>query len=72
MQNPDGETKNRWDAVEEMDKVLDRLEGRLDRITAVIQRTLMQERLLSPAAAAEVRSGEDVRDSWEELDSPVL
>jgi hypothetical protein len=38
----------------------------------VIQRTSTQERLLAPAAAAEERSGEDVRDSWEDLEIPVL
>ncbi len=40
--------KSRWEAMKEMDKVLDRLEGRLDRLTAVIQRTSMQERLETP------------------------
>jgi hypothetical protein len=28
--------KSCWEAMKEMDKVLDRLEGRLDRLTAVI------------------------------------
>jgi hypothetical protein len=58
VQNLDGETRNRWDSVEEIDEVLDSLEGRLVRIMAVIQRTPIPERLLSPAAAAEVRSCE--------------
>jgi hypothetical protein len=32
----------------------------------------MKERLLAPAAAAEGASGENVKDSWEDLEVPVL
>jgi hypothetical protein len=32
----------------------------------------MQERLLAPTVAAEGTSGEDLRDSWEDLEVPVL
>jgi hypothetical protein len=52
--NPKEGADNRWRVVEDMDKVLDRLEGRLDRIMAVIQNTSAQERLLIRGAAAEV------------------
>ncbi len=38
-----------WEAIKEIDKVLDHLEGRLDRMTAVIRRTSMQDRLQEPA-----------------------
>jgi hypothetical protein len=53
---PEEEAGNRWKAVEEMDKVLERLEGRMDRITAVIQSTSVQEKLLAPAALLKWRS----------------
>jgi hypothetical protein len=55
-QSPDEEAGNRWKAVEEMDKVLDCLEGRLDRITAVIQSTSVQEKLLASAQPLKWRS----------------
>jgi hypothetical protein len=69
---PSEETGNRWKAVEEMDKVLDRLEGRLDRITAVFQSTSVQERLLAPAAAAEMEISGSTEDSWEDSNTTVL
>jgi hypothetical protein len=59
--------KSRREAMEEMDKVQNHLEGRLDRISLVIWRTSMQERQLAPTAAAEGTSSEDLRDSWENL-----
>jgi hypothetical protein len=74
--DPNEGASTRWKTVEEMGKVLDRLEGRLDRITAVIHSTSAKERLLGPAAAAEVRlskSTEDSwEDSWEDSGAPVL
>jgi hypothetical protein len=69
---PSEETGYRWKAVEEIDKVLDRLEGRLDQITAVIQSTSVQERLLAPAAAAEMEVSGSTEDSWEDSDMTVL
>ncbi len=53
---------NHWRAAEQMDKVLDCLEGRLDWRTAVIQSTSAQERLLAPAAVAEVEVSESTED----------
>jgi hypothetical protein len=69
---PSEETGNCWRAVEEMDKVLDRLEGRLDCITAVIQSTSVQERLLALAAAAEIEVSGSTEDSWEDSNMTVL
>jgi hypothetical protein len=59
-------------AVEEMDKVLDRFKRRLDRITAVIQSTSVQGKLLAPAAAAEIEVSGSTEDSWEDSDMTVL
>ena len=56
----------------EMDKVLNRLEGWLDRITAVIHSTSAQERLLAPAAAAEMHLDKSAEDSSKDFCAPVL
>jgi hypothetical protein len=61
-----------WEAIKEIDKVLDHLEGRLDRMTAVIQRTSMQDRLQEPAVPEEVASEEEAKDSLEDLEVPAL
>jgi hypothetical protein len=55
-----------------MDKVLNFLERRLDRIIAVIQCTSAHERLLVPASAAEVDLNESTEDSLEDSCMPVL
>ncbi len=64
--------KDGWEAMKEIDKVLDHLEGRLDRMTAVIRKTLMQDRLQVPAVPAEGAGGEQAKDSLEDLEVPVL
>jgi hypothetical protein len=69
---PSEEADNRWRAVEEMDRVLDRLEGRLGRITAMIQSTCEPERLLDPGAATEMDLDKSMEDSPENFCSPVL
>jgi hypothetical protein len=61
-----------WEAIKEIDKVLNHLEGRLDRMTAVIRRTSMQDRLQEPAVSGKVASEEGERDSLEELEVPAL
>jgi hypothetical protein len=61
-----------WEAIKEIDKVLDHLEGRLDKMTAVIQRTSMQDRLQEPAVPKEVASEEEAKDSLEDLEVPAL
>jgi hypothetical protein len=71
-QDPKEGADGRWRAVNEMDKVLDCLEGRLDRITAVIRNTSAQERLLIRGAAAEVSSRESTEDPLGNSDVPVL
>jgi hypothetical protein len=72
IQDPSEGVDNHWRAVEEMDKVLDHLEGRLDQITAVIQNTSAPERLLAPAAAAEVNLNQSTEDSSKDSCAPVL
>jgi hypothetical protein len=62
VQDPKEGADSCWRAVEDMEKVLDRLEGILDRLTAVIQNTSAQERLLVRGAAAEVSSRESTED----------
>ncbi len=61
-----------WEAIKEIDKVLDHLEGRLDRMTAVIWRTSIQDRLQVPMAPGEVTSEEEAKDSLGGLEAPVL
>ncbi len=59
-----------WKAMKEMDKVLDHLEGRLGRITAVIRRTAVHNRLQASAAAVEDESQEEARipgKTWKSL-----
>jgi hypothetical protein len=52
--------------------VLDHLEGRLDRMTAVIWRTSMQDRPQMPAASREVTSKEEAKDSLGDPGVPAL
>ncbi len=61
-----------WEAIKEIDKVLDHLEERLDRMTAVIRRTSMQDRLQVPAMLGEVTGEEEAKDSLEDLEVPAL
>ncbi len=59
--------KDGWELMKEIDKVLNHLEGRLDRMTAVIRRTSMQDRLQVPAVTAEGAGGEEAKDSREDF-----
>jgi hypothetical protein len=61
-----------WEAFKEIDKVLDHLEGRLDRMTAVIWRTSTQDRLQEPAVPGEAASEEEAGDSLEDPEVPAL
>jgi hypothetical protein len=61
-----------WEAIKEIDKVLDHLEGRLDRMTAVIRRTTMQDRLQVPAMLEEVAGEAEGKDSLGDLEVPAL
>ncbi len=61
-----------WEAIKEIDKVLDHLEGRLDRMTAVIRRTSMKDKLQVPAAPEEVAVEEEGKDSLGDLEVPAL
>ncbi len=66
------EIQEGWEAIKEIDKVLGHLEGRLDRMTAVIRRASMQDRTPEPATPGECASREGSRGSWEELEVPAL
>jgi hypothetical protein len=55
--------ENRWKVVEEMYRVLEHLEGHLDRITAAIQGTTFQERAKTPAPTMEIESDVSMEDS---------
>jgi hypothetical protein len=68
MQNPSEGADNRWRGLKEMDC----LEGPLDRITAVIQSTSAQERLVAPAEATEMDLDKIMEDSPDVFCSHVL
>jgi hypothetical protein len=61
-----------WKAIKEIDKVLGHLEGRLDRMTAVIRRASMQDRTPEPATPGEGVSQKGSRGSLEEMEVPAL
>jgi hypothetical protein len=61
-----------WETIKEIDKVLDHLEGRLDRMTAVIRQVAVQGRALEPAMPGESTDRAGSRDSLEELETPAL
>ncbi len=61
-----------WETIKEIDKVLDHLEGRLDRMTAVIRQVAVQGRALELAMPGESADRTGSRDSLEELETPAL
>ncbi len=61
-----------WEAIKEIDKVLDHLEGRLDRMTAVIRRASTQDRAPEPATPGEGESRKGSRGPLEEMEVPAL
>ncbi len=61
-----------WETIKEIDKVLDHLEGRLDRMTAVIRQVAVQGRTPEPATPGEGASRAGSRDSSEEPEVPAL
>ncbi len=52
--------------------MLDHLEGRLDKMTAVIRQVVVQGRALEPVMLGEDTSHPGLRDSLEELEAPAL
>jgi hypothetical protein len=61
-----------WETVKEIDKVLDHLEGRLDKMTAVIWQVAVQGRTPELATPGEGASQAGSRDSLEEPEVPAL
>jgi hypothetical protein len=61
-----------WETIKEIDKVLDHLEGRLDRMTAVIRQVAVQGRTPEPATPGEAASQAWSRVSSEEPKVPAL
>jgi hypothetical protein len=61
-----------WETIKEIDNVLDHLEGRLDRMSAVIRQVAVQGRALELAMPGEGADRTGSRDSLEELETPAL
>jgi hypothetical protein len=61
-----------WETIKEIDKVLDHLEGRLDRMTAVIWQVAVQGRTPEPVTPGEGASLAGSTDSSEKLEVPAL
>ncbi len=53
-----------WEAIKKIDKVLGHLEGRLDRMTAVIRRASMQDRTPEPETPGEGVSRKGSKSSF--------
>ncbi len=61
-----------WETIKEIDRVLDHLEGRLDKVTAVIRQVAVQGKALELAMPGEDADHRGSRDSSEELEAPAL
>jgi hypothetical protein len=61
-----------WETIKEIDKVLDHLEGRLDRVTAAIRQVVVQGKALELVMPEEGTDRTGSRDSLEELETPAL
>jgi hypothetical protein len=61
-----------WETIKEIDKVLDHLEGRLDRVTAAIRQAAVQSKALELAMQEEGADRTGSRDFLEELEAPAL
>jgi hypothetical protein len=66
------EGKDIQEAIKEIDKVLDHLEGRLDKVTAAIRQAAMQGKALELVMPEEGTDRTGPRDSLEELETPAL
>ena len=61
-----------WETIKEIDKVLGHLEGRLDKVTAVIRQVAVQGKALELNASGEDEAGMCSEESTEELEAPAL
>ena len=61
-----------WETIKEIDKVLGHLEGRLDKVTAVIRQVAVQGGALELNAPGEDEAGVSFEESTEELEAPAL
>ena len=61
-----------WETIKEIDKVLDHLEGRLDRVTAAIRQVAVQGKALELVMPEEGTDRTGSRDILEELETPAL
>ena len=61
-----------WETIKEIDKVLGHLEGRLDKVTAVIRQVAVQGGALELNAPEEGEAGVSFEESTEELEAPAL
>ncbi len=61
-----------WETIKEIDKVLGHLEGRLDKVTAVIRQVAVQGKALELDVSEEDENGAGSGESSEELETPAL
>jgi hypothetical protein len=61
-----------WETIKEIDKVLDHLEGKLDRVTAAIRQVAVQGKALELVMPEEGTDRMGSRDSLKELEAPAL
>jgi hypothetical protein len=61
-----------WETIKEIDKVLGHLEGRLDKVTAVIQQVAVQGKALELNVSEEDENIVGSGESSEELEAPAL
>jgi len=61
-----------WETIKEIDKVLDHLEGRLDRVTAAIRQVAVQGKALELVMPEDGTDRTGSRDILEELETPAL
>jgi hypothetical protein len=61
-----------WETIKEIDRVLGHLEGRLDKVTAVIRQVAVQGKALELAMPEESTDRTGSRNSLEEFEAPAL
>ncbi len=61
-----------WETIKEIDKVLDHLEGRLDKVTAAIRQAAVQGKALELVMPNEGADRTGSKDSLEKLEAPAL
>ena len=61
-----------WETIKEIDKVLGHLEGRLDKVTAVIRQVAVQGKALELNVSEDDENGAGSGESSEELETPAL